>query len=193
MIRLAVLAAGAALAASAALAQAPNPPPGGPERGRETSREERGRRPFNRAEMDALVDARVAAMQAGLKLTPDQQRYWPAVEQAIRDMAAARISRMERWRESRSDDRRQADRPDFLETLERGSQRVDEHAERLKALASAMRPLWTSLDDRQRHLLPVLIRPTGDAGRRRGWREGRRGGHHGHHNRGGPDGEPGRR
>ena len=71
MTRLAVLAAGAALAASAALAQAPTPPP------------------FNRAEMDALVDARVAAMQAGLKLTPDQQRYWPAVEQAIRELGSA--------------------------------------------------------------------------------------------------------
>ncbi|KAI9878112.1 MAG: aconitate hydratase [Watsoniomyces obsoletus] len=139
--------------------------------------------------VDALVDARVAAMQAGLKLTPEQQRYWPAVEQAVRDMAAARIARMERGREARegrADDRREAERPDFLESLERGSQRVDEYAERMKALASAMRPLWTSLDERRKRLLPVLIRPVGDADGR-----GRRGGYHGHYGRGGPGGRGG--
>ena len=195
MTRLAVLAAGAALAASAtfAFAQAPTPP-ATPDRGREAAREERARPAFNRAEMEALVDARIAALQAGLRLIPDQQRYFPAVEQAIREMAAARIARMERIREARDDDRRDRDQPDFLENLERGSQRVDEHAERLKALASAMRPLWTSLDDRQKRLLPTLIRPTGDVGGRRGgWREGRRGDHHGHHDHGGWDGGPGRR
>ena len=190
MRSLAVLASGAALAASVTLAHAQAPtPPAAPE----PSRENRARPEFNRAEMEALVDARVAAMQAGLKLTPDQQRYWPAVEQAVRDIAASRIAGMERWRQARNDDRRETDRPDFLESLERGSQRVDEHAERLKALASAMRPLWTSLDDRQKRLLPVLIRPTGDARGRRGWREGRRGDHHGHHQRGGRDGGPDRR
>ena len=180
MRSLAVLAIGAALAAAITLAhaQAPTPPAAA-----EPPRENRARPEFNRAEMDALVDARVAAMQAGLKLTPEQQRYWPAVEQAVRDMAAARIARIERGREARADDRREAERPDFLESLERGSQRVDEYAERMKALASAMRPLWTSLDERQKRLLPVLIRPVGDADGR--GRRGGHGGHHGHHDRGG--------
>ena len=70
MIRLAVLAAGAALAASAALAQAPTPPPCCQSAARETSREERGRRPFNRAEMDACVDARVGADAGRLEAYP---------------------------------------------------------------------------------------------------------------------------
>jgi hypothetical protein len=30
----------------------------------------------------AFVDARVAAMHAGLKLTPEQEKNWPAVESA---------------------------------------------------------------------------------------------------------------
>jgi hypothetical protein len=114
MTRLAVLAASAALAASATLAFAQAPiPPAAQDRGRESPREERARPPFDRAEMEALVDARIAALQAGLRLTPDQQRYFPAVEQAIREMAAVRIARMERMREAR-DDRRDRDRPDFL-------------------------------------------------------------------------------
>ena len=95
------------------------------------------------------------------------------MEQAIRDMAAGRIARRSACGRP-GDDRRDRDRPDFLENLERGSQRVDEHAERLKALASAMRPLWTSLDDRQKRLLPTLIRPTGDVGGRGGGAAGAR-------------------
>src|SRR5271166_2054654 len=35
----------------------------------------------------AFTDARIAALKAGLELTPDQSKNWPALEQALRDMA----------------------------------------------------------------------------------------------------------
>ena len=38
----------------------------------------------------AFVDARIAALKAGLELTPDQAKNWPAFEQALRDMAQLR-------------------------------------------------------------------------------------------------------
>src|SRR6202167_5719535 len=47
------------------------------------------------ADMAAFTDARIAALKAGLELTPDQAKNWPAFEQARRDMAkclAARIA-----------------------------------------------------------------------------------------------------
>lgn len=146
-------------------------------------REDRGQPGMTRADMEALVDARVAAIQAGLKLTSDQQRYWPAVEQAIRAMAAERMARFERQREawaSRGGD--DDKRPDFMERIERRAQRVTERAEAMKALSAAVRPLWTSLDERQRRLLPVLMRPSFRVGGDGGWRQGRMG-HHGmgHH------------
>ena len=47
------------------------------------------------ANMAAFTDARIAALKAGLELTPDQAKNWPAFEQAVRDMAQLRIQRMQ--------------------------------------------------------------------------------------------------
>ena len=41
----------------------------------------------------AFTDARIAAVHAGLKLTPDQEKLWPPVEAAVRDLAKMRIDR----------------------------------------------------------------------------------------------------
>ena len=38
-------------------------------------------------DMAAFADARIAALKAGLELTPDQAKNWPALEQALRDLA----------------------------------------------------------------------------------------------------------
>jgi hypothetical protein len=57
----------------------------------------------------AFVDARIAALKAGLELTADQTKNWPAFEQALREMAklraerrAARVSRIRARRRRRS-------------------------------------------------------------------------------------------
>jgi hypothetical protein len=42
----------------------------------------------------AFTDARIAAVKAGLKLTPDQEKLWPPVEAAVRDLAKLRIAPM---------------------------------------------------------------------------------------------------
>jgi hypothetical protein len=36
------------------------------------------------ADLKSLTDARVAMTKAALQLTPDQDKYWPAVEDAVR-------------------------------------------------------------------------------------------------------------
>jgi len=41
----------------------------------------------------AFADARIAAVHAGLKLTADQEKLWPAVETAARDFRQAAIDR----------------------------------------------------------------------------------------------------
>ena len=46
----------------------------------------------------ALVDARIAALRTGLRLTPDQEKNWPAVESAIRDLAKQRGEVRQRMR-----------------------------------------------------------------------------------------------
>ena len=56
-------------------------------------RHERGFRP-SAEDTTAMTDARVAALKAGLELTAEQEKNWPAVETAIRDLAKARADRM---------------------------------------------------------------------------------------------------
>src|SRR3974377_1993260 len=45
---------------------------------------------LSEADLKAFTDARVAALKAGLALTPDQEKNWAPVEQDIRNMAQAR-------------------------------------------------------------------------------------------------------
>jgi len=46
------------------------------------------------AELNALADARVAIVKAALQLTNHQEKYWPAIEQAIRSRAKDRETRL---------------------------------------------------------------------------------------------------
>jgi len=41
----------------------------------------------------AMADAKIAAVHAGLKLTDDQEKLWPPVENAVRDLVKIRIDR----------------------------------------------------------------------------------------------------
>src|SRR5689334_25000773 len=60
-------------------------------------------RALTRAEdVAAFTDARIAALKAGLKLTPDQEKNWPAVETAIRDLAKQRADRMKEHADRRN-------------------------------------------------------------------------------------------
>ena len=45
------------------------------------------------------IRARIAALKAGLKLTPAQEKNWPALETALREQAKARAARIAEWRE----------------------------------------------------------------------------------------------
>ena len=44
-------------------------------------------------DLAAFTDARVAALKAGLRLTPDQDKNWSAFEQAYRNLAKLRAQR----------------------------------------------------------------------------------------------------
>jgi zinc resistance-associated protein len=52
----------------------------------------------NTEDMRAFGEARLAALKAGLTLTPEQEKNWPAFEQAARDMAKQRAERMSAMR-----------------------------------------------------------------------------------------------
>jgi zinc resistance-associated protein len=115
---------------------------------------------------DALADARIAALRAGLKLSPEQEKNWPAVEQAIRDLAK---QRHERRAGPRGDERA----ADPIERLRRRAEAMTEAAAGLKRLADAADPLYKSLDEDQKHRLVVLVRSMRGGHMAMRWREHR--------------------
>jgi hypothetical protein len=88
------------------------------------------------------VDARIAAHKAGLKLTPDQEKNWPAYEAAIRNLAKLRV---ERYQEQKS--------ANPIELLRQRAEDLASASTALKQLADAEEPLFNSLDDTQKQLL----------------------------------------
>jgi zinc resistance-associated protein len=133
---------------SVAFAQQPAPqaPQAGPE----------GRQHWRPSEqdVDALTDARIAAVRAALKLTPDQEKNWPAVEQAVRDLAKDRYQRRTERRGERGE-RRAADP---IARLRERADAMTRTAAGLKRLAEASDPLYQSLNEDQKHRLLFLVR-----------------------------------
>jgi zinc resistance-associated protein len=120
------------------------------------------------ADLKAFTDARIAALKAGLALTPDQEKNWAPVEQAIRDMAQARQARMAQWREHGKSE-------DAIARLRFRADAMTQRAAGLKKLADAAEPLYRTLSDDQKRRLHILVRMMMHHGGRHhgGWR------HHG--------------
>jgi LTXXQ motif family protein len=144
----------------------------------------------------AFVDARIAALKAGLELTPDQAKNWPAFEQALRDMAKLRAERIAA-REAREQNPSQAPAAPF----DRLAQRADNMAKAsaiLKHIAETGQPLYMSLNDGQKERFQKLARilrhhhhhARNEEGRGHGWRDGQGYGRDGY---GRDDGERGGR
>jgi hypothetical protein len=134
-------------------------------------REDRGFQ-RNAEDVAAFTDAHLAALKAGLKLTPDQEKNWPAVETAIRDLAKQRADRMKSFHD-RMAARREARRsggdnaavaPDTIARLRHGADAMNARADGLKKLADASEPLYKSLDDGQKRRFSMLLRMGGRAG-----------------------------
>ena len=101
-----------------------------------------------------MLDAHLAAMKAGLKLTDEQAKNWPAFETAIRDAEKARA---DRWRQTR-ERMAQAERPSPIERLTMMSEHLQKSSEQLMAVADAARPLYDSLTDAQKRDFGPLMR-----------------------------------
>ena len=123
---------------------------------------------MNPEDRAALLDARIAAVHAGLKLNTDQEKLWPPVEAAVRDFAKLRIDRANARMNAQKDDAQQ--KPD--DPVARLRERADNMAPSavaLKKIADAADPLYKTLDDGQKRRLAVLTHMEG----REHWR------HHG--------------
>ena len=105
-------------------------------------------------DLRAFGEARLAALKAGLTLTPEQEKNWPAFEQAARDYGKLRMDRMTAMRSAAPSD-------DPVERLRQRATAMSEAGAALKKLADATDPLYKSLDENQKRRFAILNRLTG--------------------------------
>lgn len=128
----------AALLAAPAMAQANNTP------------ESHAQEMLKSVDWKGLTDARVDIIKAALQLTPDQEKLWPPVEEAIRARADARRAHMEAMAQPRKE------RRNSLELLRARADNMSQRAASLNKLADAWQPLYETLDVKQKQRLRVL-------------------------------------
>ena len=135
----------------------------------------------------AFGDARIAALHAGLELSAEQEKNWPAVESAMRGLAKQRSERVAARGEAKAPG-------NPVERLSRRADAMESRGAALKKLADAAAPLYGSLSDAQKHRFMVLARLGARPGHghhgARGRHEGRGPGGWQHHHRG-PQGSSG--
>ena len=116
---------------------------------------------LNAADRNTLTDLRIDLVKAALQLTPDQEKYWPAVESAIRARAEDRKARLAKIGETvgkRADESRvEAIRNrDPITFLQRRSEALAQRSADLDKLAEAWQPLYKTLSPEQRQRMGAI-------------------------------------
>jgi len=116
---------------------------------------------LNATDRNTLTDMRVDLVKAALQLTPEQEKYWPAVESAIRASAEDRKARIAKIQETvgvRADQSRIEGirNRDPIAFLQRRSQALAQRSADLDKLAEAWQPLYNTLSQEQRQRMAAL-------------------------------------
>ena len=116
------------------------------------------------ADHAALFEAHLAGLHAGLTLSPEQEKLWPPVEQAIRTFVKMRATLRDRQNDVEQDRAEDATAQDGhadedpVAALKVYSDNLLQRAQALKGLADAIDPLYATLSDDQKHRIPMLLR-----------------------------------
>ena len=129
--------------------------------------EEASKSRISQADMKVLTDARIDMLKGALRLTPEQVKLWPAVEQAIRDRAESRYRRMTTVAERIAQGRE----VNPVELLRYRADALTERGTELKKLVDAWQPLYQSLSPEQKQrarvVVGLVVRQMGDRINRR--------------------------
>jgi hypothetical protein len=104
------------------------------------------------ADFKSLTDVRIEVVKAALQLTPDQEKLWPAVEEAIRARATARRARLDNLVARATE----AGEHNPVQLLRERADGLTQRGAALKQLADAWEPLYESLDPRQKLRLRIV-------------------------------------
>jgi hypothetical protein len=92
--------------------------------------------------------ARAARMKADLRLTPEQEKNWSAFETAVVDMWKKQTEQQIAWRNAHA---KQQGSADLIDEMRKDAEQQIDEANARKKLADAAQPLYSSLDDQQKH------------------------------------------
>jgi len=106
---------------------------------------------FSPADRAAFFDAKIAALHAGLKLSPDQEKLWPNVETALRNGYKNAVERFQKTKD-------EIQSTNLIDRLRQRGERAVARGQSLEAIADAAAPLYATLTEEQKHRLPVLFR-----------------------------------
>ena len=107
-----------------------------------------------------FTDMQINLVKAALQLTPEQEKYWPAIEDAIRAAAQNRQARIaavgKRLAELRQNPIEVLQTPDPVDVLQRRADSLAQRSADLKKLASAWQPLYETLTPDQKKRMASL-------------------------------------
>ena len=116
---------------------------------------------MNAADRSTLTDMRIDLVKAALQLTPEQEKYWPAVETAIRGRAEDRKARIAKIGETVGKRAEQNSleamrNRDPIVFLQRRSEALANRSADLDKLAEAWQPLYKTFSPEQRQRMAAL-------------------------------------
>ncbi|GGF64296.1 hypothetical protein GCM10007301_25150 [Azorhizobium oxalatiphilum] len=105
---------------------------------------------YSDADSQAILNARLAALKTVIVLTPEQEKLWPAVETAIRDINKNAIARRKAL-ESGPPPR------DMLGVLDAIATAEEARGKELKRFVDAAKPFVASLTEAQKRRIPAFL------------------------------------
>jgi hypothetical protein len=147
-------------------------------------RGDRAERPaFSASQSVDRADARIADLKANLRLSADQAKHWAGLESALHDIAMKRTKSLTSERDLQTgrassqpsatstrpianedaniDARTERDarsrQPDDITAMQREADALEMRSANLRQISDAAKPLYDSLDDRQRRQLVQFV------------------------------------
>jgi hypothetical protein len=119
-----------------------------------------GQRKINPDRYARTANARIAAIKAGLELTPDQVQKWGPYQQSLQDLVQFRVQRMQARQaaQQQAGNAQPKGGSDPFARLSRRADAMTQSAPLVKKMADAGEPLYQSLSDAQKGRFKMLTR-----------------------------------
>lgn len=122
-----------------------------------------GQAHLSASDWDTLTAMRIKVVKAALQLTPQQEKYWPAIEQAMRVRAEHRQAQIGKAAEAMATAEKgkgsiikALSERNPIEFMQNRADALTQRAEDLKKLADAWQPLYQTLKPEQKERMAFL-------------------------------------